>query len=1054
MAIPVRVLILEDQPADAELMLHELLRIGFEAEWRRVETEADFLAALDPTLDVILADCNLPQYDAMRAMTVLQERGLDIPFIIVTRSVSEAVAVECLRRGAADYVFKDRLARLGTAVAHAVERSRLRKEKREAEEHLEFQGTVLDAAANAVMVTDRSGRIAWVNPAFTRITGYSFSDVWGQTPRLLKSGSHDAAFYQTMWETINAGTVWSGEVVNRRKDGGLYTEEVTITPVRDRDGAITHFIAITTDISARKQAERGLAARTRQLEAIRAVTTGITRELNLPRLLERIIESAVDLADTRSGSLFLWEEPGERLVCVANRGLGDWYTSVRLRPGEGVAGTVAARREGLIVNDYPASPYALRELEAAHPEVAAVRTSLAEPLLFQDRLLGVILVRDRTDGQPFTPEDQGLLRLFAVQAAIAIENARLFHAERERREQVEAVRAISGEIIRELDLTRLLGLITRRAMELARGAQGLLCLWDEPSQCLLPQAEYGVEEWVRSVRFRLGEAVTGTVAQQRRGMLVNDFRHSPFVTPWHLAHTTHTAVVAEPLLYHDRLVGVIAITNGNTGRPFSEQDRETLALFATQAAVAIENARLYAGTQRASREARSLYEVAHSLTTSLNVQGVLDLIVRKTMELLGTAHAQVTLWDEATQRLRLGAVLGTLAEQVRSHDWRLGEGVNGIVADTRAPLVVDDYQSFPHRMPGLTEVTADIGVPLLYRGRLLGVLDSHATEPRWRFTQEHVDLLTSFADQAAVALENARLYEQLQRHAEELEQRVQERTRELAAANRQLQDASRRKSEFLANMSHEIRTPLNSIIGFAELLREQIAGPLTERQARYLTHIWNGGKHLLQLIGDILDLSKAEAGRFILQPEPLPVKETLEDILVIARGLSSKKAQEMQVEIAPDLPPLHADPVRFKQILLNLLSNAVKFTPEHGTITLAARKLGGEEARTLSGLPASQPPSVPAEAWLEIRVTDTGAGIKPADMPRLFQEFVQLETTQAQKHEGSGLGLALTKRLVELHGGRIWAASEGEGRGSTFTVVLPFSRPGAPAEALAGARSS
>jgi signal transduction histidine kinase len=264
------------------------------------------------------------------------------------------------------------------------------------------------------------------------------------------------------------------------------------------------------------------------------------------------------------------------------------------------------------------------------------------------------------------------------------------------------------------------------------------------------------------------------------------------------------------------------------------------------------------------------------------------------------------------------------------------------------------------------------------------------------------------------------------------------RTRELEGANRQLRAASRHKSEFLANMSHEIRTPLNSILGFSQLLLEQTASLLSEKQRRYLGHIHNSGQHLLQLINDILDLAKVEAGKTVLDPQVLRVAPLLEDILVIARGLANKKAQIIETQVAPDLPSLRADPVRFKQILFNLLSNAVKFTPERGTITLTARPV--TEDRRPATEPVPGPPS-PVQ-WLELRVTDTGIGIKPEDLPRLFQEFVQLESASAARQEGTGLGLALTKRLVELHGGRIWAASPGEGQGSTFTVVLPFTGPG------------
>jgi signal transduction histidine kinase len=195
-----------------------------------------------------------------------------------------------------------------------------------------------------------------------------------------------------------------------------------------------------------------------------------------------------------------------------------------------------------------------------------------------------------------------------------------------------------------------------------------------------------------------------------------------------------------------------------------------------------------------------------------------------------------------------------------------------------------------------------------------------------------------------------------------------------------------------------------------------------------------------------------EAGKFVLQPQALNVATTLDDILVIARGLANKKSQTIETAIAPDLPPLQADPVRFKQILFNLLSNAVKFTPESGTIMLRAfqqaagsrqqaegREAGGPAEALLPTADCRVPPGWPS---LVIEVKDTGVGIKAEDMPRLFQEFVQLEATASKRHEGTGLGLALTKRLVELHGGRIWAESEGEGKGSTFTVLLPFGDPG------------
>jgi len=194
-----------------------------------------------------------------------------------------------------------------------------------------------------------------------------------------------------------------------------------------------------------------------------------------------------------------------------------------------------------------------------------------------------------------------------------------------------------------------------------------------------------------------------------------------------------------------------------------------------------------------------------------------------------------------------------------------------------------------------------------------------------------------------------------------------------------------------------------------------------------------------------LDLTKVEWGKLTLRLEPLPVAAALKDILAISRALAYKKSQELQIEIDPGLPPLWADPVRFKQICYNLLSNAVKFTPKGGRITLAARLVD----RWYLEAAAPSIPSDPSEGpFLELRVRDSGIGIRAEDLPRLFQVFVQLDASATERQEGTGLGLALTKRLVELHGGRVWAASEGEGSGSTFTVLLPLGgpSPGQPVE--------
>ncbi len=437
-------------------------------------------------------------------------------------------------------------------------------------------------------------------------------------------------------------------------------------------------------------------------------------------------------------------------------------------------------------------------------------------------------------------------------------------------------------------------------------------------------------------------------------------------------------------------------------RPFTDQEIALLRTFGDQAAIALENVRLFNETKEALEQQTAISEILRVISNSpTDVQPVLDAVAERALNLCEAAHAVIALVDGSN--LRFVAGFGSARDAV-------GEVVplnRGMVAGRaildRAPIHIDDLaQVSDDEYPDARRLQARIGhhtvlaVPLMREDQAIGAIALWRMEVR-RFTDKEIWLVKTFADQAAIAIENVRLF------------------REIQDKSRQLETANKHKSEFLANMSHELRTPLNAIIGFSEVLLERLFGEVNEKQDDYLKDIHSSGKHLLPLINDILDLSKVEAGRMELDVATFDLPAAITNAMTLIRERAQKHDIALGLEADPQLGEIVADERKFKQILLNLLSNAVKFTPDGGRIDVRARRDGDD---------------------VVVAVHDTGIGIAPEDQEAVFEEFRQVGRNYTNKQEGTGLGLALTRKFVELHGGRIWLESE-PGKGSTFTFTIP-----------------
>ncbi len=427
---------------------------------------------------------------------------------------------------------------------------------------------------------------------------------------------------------------------------------------------------------------------------------------------------------------------------------------------------------------------------------------------------------------------------------------------------------------------------------------------------------------------------------------------------------------------------------------------------------------------RRERELSLLREIDQKLLAGVPLPDLLSKAVDAFALLVEAFSCVLVTADSESGELKPVAICAPDPEGVRRYfatlKPRVGEegGLGRAIALRTAvlsPDIATDPQMERHRDPLLAlGIHAILAVPLRTDGQILGAVGIGYAAPR-SFPEAEIRVMEGFADQLAVAWEQARL-------------------REDAVERWQLEEAARLKALFIANMSHELRTPLNSVLGFSALLQDETFGTLNDKQRRYVENIHVSGTHLLALVDDILDLSKVEAGKIELRLEPLLLPDALESAVELLRGQVIKKGLALELQVGEGLPRILADPMRLRQILFNLLSNAVKFTPDGGRITVTAKIVSRSEFTTRN----LKSETATASEFVEIAVADTGIGIKPDDLPRLFQPFVRLDTALGAHAKGTGLGLALTKHLVELHGGQIFAASEGEGRGSTFTVRLPL----------------
>ncbi len=736
--------------------------------------------------------------------------------------------------------------------------------------------------------------------------------------------------------------------------------------------------------------------RAQELAIINSVQQGLASKLDMQAIFELVGDEIRDMFDAQTMLISSFDHDKQLSQVPYVFEEGNRVIDNEVLPFSPMVKHLIATRQPVIINKNSleeSKRYGMVTIEGTR----APKSLIFVPYGTGSQINGYFSLQNLDREDAYTDSDVRLLQTLAGSMGIALENARLFNAEQQRAVELAAISAVNQALVAESELDNIIQLIGDQTARIFDADIVYVALLDRRTNLI--HFPYQIGEIFTSLN--LGEGLTSKIIQSGEPLLINknieERRKEMGMAP---VGKQSLSFLGVPIKSAGETIGVISVQSTQQEGMFSDDSLRLLTTIAANAGTAINTAQLHAETQRRAREMASLAEVGRDISSSLEASTVLEGIATHAKELLRGDLSALFLAENNGQTFRATTAVGVESELIRNDTINLGAGILGDIARKKTGEIVNDVSNDPRVIPISGTVVSPnehlIAVPLLANDELKGLMSVWRTGEGLEFTEFELEFLNNLSRQAVIAIQNTQLFSEAQ---------------EARAA---AENANQAKSAFLATMSHELRTPLNAIIGFTRIVRRKSEGVLPDKQTENLDKVLSSAEHLLGLINTVLDIAKIEAGRMDVQVSNFNINELLNLCFNTAQPLVKHNVKFEKFN-DHDIPLVHSDQDKIKQIVLNLLSNAAKFTHE-GSITLAVRH---------------------TDSNFMVAVTDTGIGMTEEAIGRIFEEFQQADSSTTRQYGGTGLGLSISRSLAKLLGGDLTASSE-QGKGSTFTLSLPI----------------